>query len=165
LTLQGIKPVALSKVVDPEMKSFIEKCLVPASQRLSAKELLMDPFLQMNASTKKGPFPLPHIVLPKLGASESRCMVSEGPASARKGDISMDLGDTCELPAITVFRKSTDDASCSTSAEIRRQERGDIFFLKGEENDKNSVSLVLRIADQGGQYIIYNLFLLCNNCF
>ncbi|XP_027919700.1 probable serine/threonine-protein kinase WNK6 isoform X5 [Vigna unguiculata] len=147
----GIKPAALSKVKDPEMKSFIEKCLVPASQRLSAKELLMDPFLQMNASTKKGPFPLPHIVLPKLGASESRCMVSEGPSSARNGDISMDLGDTCELPPITIFDKSTDDASCSTSVEIRRQKRGDIFFLKGEENDKNSVSLVLRIADQGGR--------------
>ncbi|KAK8472645.1 hypothetical protein PHAVU_002G270000 [Phaseolus vulgaris] len=147
----GIKPFALSKVTDPEMKSFIEKCLVPASQRLSAKELLMDPFLQMNASTKKGPFPLPHIVLPKLGASESRCMVSEGPSSSRNGDISMDLGDICELPAITIFDKSPDDALCSTSVEIRRQKRGDIFFLKGEENDKNSVSLVLRIADQGGR--------------
>ncbi|BAT73283.1 serine/threonine-protein kinase [Vigna angularis] len=147
----GIKPAALSKVKDPEMKSFIEKCLVPASQRLSAKELLMDPFLQMNASTKKGPSPLPHIVLPKLGASESRCMVSEGPSSARNGDISMDLGDTCELPAITISDKSTNDASRSTSVEIRRQKTGDIFFLKGEENDKNSVSLVLRIADQGGR--------------
>ncbi|CAJ1937879.1 unnamed protein product [Sphenostylis stenocarpa] len=147
----GIKPAALSKVIDPDMKAFIEKCLVPASQRLSAKELLMDPFLQTNASTKMGPFPLPHIVLPKLGASESRCMVSEGPATVRDGDISMDLGDINELPVITIFDKSTDDASCSSSVEIRRQKRGDIFFLKGEENDKNSVSLVLRIADQGGR--------------
>ncbi|TKY60407.1 serine/threonine-protein kinase WNK6 [Spatholobus suberectus] len=147
----GIKPVALSKVIDPEMKSFIEKCLGPASQRLSAKELLLDPFLQMNGSTKNGSFPLPDIVLPKLGAFESRCMVSEGPASARNGDISMDLGDTSELPVITVFNKSTDDASSSTCVEIRRQKRGDIFFLKGEENDENSVSLVLRIADHSGR--------------
>lgn len=31
---------------DPGVKQFIEKCIARASQRLSAKELLMDPFLQ-----------------------------------------------------------------------------------------------------------------------
>lgn len=41
----GIKPAGLAKVKDPEVKQFIEKCLVPASQRLSAAELLKDPFL------------------------------------------------------------------------------------------------------------------------
>ncbi|XP_061345458.1 probable serine/threonine-protein kinase WNK6 [Gastrolobium bilobum] len=146
----GIKPVALSKVIDPEVKSFIEKCLVPASQRLSAKELLSDPFLQVNGLTKNRPFPLPDIVLPKLGAFESRCMMSEGPASARNGAI-MDLGETGELPVITVFDSSAEGASSSPCVEIRRLKRGDMFFLKGEENDENSVSLVLRIADQSGR--------------
>ncbi|KAK7399405.1 hypothetical protein VNO78_10587 [Psophocarpus tetragonolobus] len=147
----GIKPVALSKVMDLEMQSFIKKCLVSASQRLSAKELLMDPFLQTNCSTKSGPFPLPNIILPQLGTFECHCMVSEGPANARNGDISMDLGDTSELPGITVLDKYTDDASSSTYVEIRRQKRGDIFCLKGEENDENSVSLVLRIVDNSGR--------------
>ncbi|KAG2384485.1 serine/threonine-protein kinase [Vigna angularis] len=110
-----------------------------------------------DSSTKKGLSPFRHIVLPKLGASESRCMVLEGPSSARNGDISMDLGDTFELPAIIIFDKSTDDASRSTSVEIRRQKRGDIFFLKGEENNKNFVSLVLRIADQGGHDTIVSI--------
>ncbi|KAK7318473.1 hypothetical protein RJT34_03175 [Clitoria ternatea] len=147
----GIKPAALSRVINPEIKSFIERCLVPASQRLSAKELLMDPFMEVNVSTKNGPFPLPDIVLPKLGSFDSRCMVSEGPASSRNVDISMDLGDTSELPVVTVFDKSLDDASCSPWVEIRRWKKGDIFFLKGEENDEKSVSLVLRIADQSGR--------------
>ncbi|KAJ1412939.1 Serine/threonine-protein kinase, active site [Sesbania bispinosa] len=147
----GIKPVALSKVIDPEMKSLIEKCLVPASKRLSAKELLMDPFLQVNGSTKNCPFPLPDIVLPKVGAFESRCMMSEGPSSVRNGAISTDVDDTDELPAITVFDNSTGDASHSRCVEIRRLKGSDVFFLKGEENDENSVSLVLRIADQSGR--------------
>ncbi|XP_012572240.1 probable serine/threonine-protein kinase WNK7 isoform X2 [Cicer arietinum] len=147
----GIKPVALSKVIDPEIKSFIEKCLVPASQRLSAKDLLMDPFVQVNGSTKSISFPLPDIVFRKLGATENRCMMSEGPASARNGAISMDLGDTNELPVITVLGNSKVDASCSRSVEIRRLKGGDTFFLKGDGNDENSVSLVLRIADQSGQ--------------
>ncbi|XP_058735661.1 serine/threonine-protein kinase WNK8-like [Vicia villosa] len=39
----GVKPAALAKVNDPEVKQFIEKCLVPASMRLPASELLKDP--------------------------------------------------------------------------------------------------------------------------
>nr|KAJ0202714.1 hypothetical protein LSAT_V11C500234110 [Lactuca sativa] len=42
----GIKPASLAKVKDPEVKSFIEKCIAKQSDRLSAKELLMDPFLR-----------------------------------------------------------------------------------------------------------------------
>ena len=43
---QGIKPASLAKVTDPGVKLFIEKCIAKVSQRLSAKELLGDPFLQ-----------------------------------------------------------------------------------------------------------------------
>lgn len=42
---KGIKPASLAKVKDPEVKEFIEKCIAEVSERLSAKELLMDPFL------------------------------------------------------------------------------------------------------------------------
>lgn len=41
----GIKPASLNKVQDPLVKQFIEKCIANASDRLSAKELLTDPFL------------------------------------------------------------------------------------------------------------------------
>ncbi|KAJ4967333.1 hypothetical protein NE237_019182 [Protea cynaroides] len=41
----GVKPAALSMVKDPELKRFIEMCLVPAEERVPAKELLKDPFL------------------------------------------------------------------------------------------------------------------------
>ncbi|XP_070668599.1 probable serine/threonine-protein kinase WNK3 isoform X6 [Malus domestica] len=42
----GVKPASLEKVTDPGVKAFIEKCIVKVSERLPAKELLMDPFLQ-----------------------------------------------------------------------------------------------------------------------
>ncbi|KAJ6882315.1 serine/threonine-protein kinase WNK3 isoform X1 [Populus alba x Populus x berolinensis] len=42
----GIKPASLAKVKDPAVKAFIEKCIAKVSDRLPAKELLMDPFLQ-----------------------------------------------------------------------------------------------------------------------
>ncbi|KAK7302147.1 hypothetical protein RJT34_13028 [Clitoria ternatea] len=42
----GIKPASLAKVTDLEVKAFIEKCISHVSERVSAKDLLMDPFLQ-----------------------------------------------------------------------------------------------------------------------
>eukprot|EP00250_Pteridium_aquilinum_P012100 c20511_g1_i1 orf=455-3232(+) len=44
----GKRPAALDKVKDPEMRKFVEKCLASASERLHAKELLIDPFLQID---------------------------------------------------------------------------------------------------------------------
>ena len=41
----GVKPAPLGKVKDSQVKQFIDKCLAPASMRLSAMELLEDPFL------------------------------------------------------------------------------------------------------------------------
>ncbi|KAJ0982287.1 hypothetical protein J5N97_010542 [Dioscorea zingiberensis] len=46
--ISGTKPEALYKVKDPDVRQFVEKCLASASERLSAKELLMDPFLQID---------------------------------------------------------------------------------------------------------------------
>lgn len=43
--ISGQKPASLTKVQDPEFKQLIEKCLVPASERPSAFDLLNDPFL------------------------------------------------------------------------------------------------------------------------
>ncbi|GAB4855413.1 Serine/threonine-protein kinase wnk1 [Ancistrocladus abbreviatus] len=46
--VSGRKPDALYKVKDPEVQQFIEKCLATVSSRLSARELLNDPFLQVD---------------------------------------------------------------------------------------------------------------------
>ena len=40
----GVRPQALSKVKDPEVSAFIEKCLAQSRARPSAAELLKDPF-------------------------------------------------------------------------------------------------------------------------
>ncbi|XP_052191320.1 probable serine/threonine-protein kinase WNK9 isoform X2 [Diospyros lotus] len=45
---KGKKPDALYKVGDPEVRKFVEKCLVTASLRLPANLLLNDPFLQID---------------------------------------------------------------------------------------------------------------------
>ncbi|XP_027363358.1 serine/threonine-protein kinase WNK1-like isoform X2 [Abrus precatorius] len=54
--VSGKKPEALYKVSNPEVRQFVEKCLATVSLRLSAKELLEDPFLQIDdyGSDSKG---------------------------------------------------------------------------------------------------------------
>ena len=47
---QGLKPEVLTRVNDPSLRSFIELCLLPASQRLSAREMLQHPFLSFKRS-------------------------------------------------------------------------------------------------------------------
>ncbi|EOA30220.1 hypothetical protein CARUB_v10013342mg [Capsella rubella] len=142
----GIKPASLSRVQDPEVKQFIEKCLLPASERLSAKELLLDPFLHVNGLTVNNPLPLPDIVMPKDGAFGDRCLMSEGPPTARRSKpMSIDL-DEDNLPIVTFS-----DNSGSRCIEVRRAKRGNFFVLKGEENDEHSVSLILRIVDENGR--------------
>ncbi|XP_047314444.1 probable serine/threonine-protein kinase WNK3 [Impatiens glandulifera] len=49
----GIKPASLAKVKDPEVRSFIEKCIAKVSDRLPAKELLLDPFLLSDEDLKE----------------------------------------------------------------------------------------------------------------
>lgn len=44
-----MKPASLAEVKDPEVKKFIEKCIAHVSERLSAKDLLQDPFLQLDS--------------------------------------------------------------------------------------------------------------------
>lgn len=46
--VSGKKPEALYKVKDPEVRAFVEKCLATVSRRLTAMELLKDPFLQID---------------------------------------------------------------------------------------------------------------------
>ncbi|CAK7357309.1 unnamed protein product [Dovyalis caffra] len=61
----GIKPASLSKVKDPAVKAFIEKCIAKVSNRLPAKELLMDPFLQSNGENES----VAHSLQPKAHSS------------------------------------------------------------------------------------------------
>lgn len=112
----------------------------------------MDPFLQLNGSVKNRPLPLPDIVMPKMGAFGDRCVMSEGPASARNNALSMDFDDG-EPPIINFLNNSVDGEPHSLYVEVQRSKRGNYFFLKGEHNDENSISLILRIADQNGEHI------------
>ncbi|KAJ0727746.1 putative protein kinase WNK-NRBP family [Helianthus annuus] len=124
--ISGIKPAALSKVKDLQAKELIEKCLVPASQRLPAKELLKDPFL----------------------APES---IKDNPVEVDLSTYPMDIDDNYNMVLSgSSCVKSKTSSTCLPSLELQRvNERNDIR-LKGEMNEDNTVTLTLRIADFSG---------------
>lgn len=141
---QGIKPASLSKVENPQVKQFIEKCLVPASMRLTATELLKDPFLATDNLKERSCdlSQLPNLV-PKL--------VNLPQPEARPMDL-----DTNDLKfSIGSCRKSVNETSNSSALEFGRFTENNEFRLRAEQNTDNTVSLTLRIADTCGKCICH----------
>lgn len=109
---------------DPEVKEFIEKCLVPVSERLPAKELLKDPFLNPDSNMKERvcqPVKIKSTNLPKVN-----------------------------LSPMEIDNKSNNSSSSSPrlhSLELQCLNERNEIRLRGEKNENNSIYLNLRIDD------------------
>ncbi|XP_075495093.1 putative serine/threonine-protein kinase WNK10 isoform X2 [Primulina tabacum] len=134
----GIKPAALGKVKDPEVKRFIEKCLAPAPQRLSAAELLKGSFLSSEDHKDFNCAP------PQLSDVMSKSM-----NSVRSDSLVTDMDTSYKTLSGSTFAGST-VGTCVSTLELQRWNERNEFTLKGENCDDNSVSLNLRIADCSG---------------
>lgn len=130
----GIKPASLNKVSDPQIKEFILKCLVPASERLSAKELLKDSFLQLQNPVEPVRDPL---LLP--------CQYPKSSSLPKSGPLSMDID------YLSTCTGSNNEGTKFPELEYQKVHKDNEFRLKGTKNDDNSVSLTLRIADSSGR--------------
>ncbi|GMI75941.1 hypothetical protein HRI_001263400 [Hibiscus trionum] len=130
--MSGVKPASLSKVAEPQIKEFIEKCLVRASERLSAKELLEDPFLKVESP--KQPVRLPLLLLNPISKPSS-----------------MDIDTNYKQLAISPCAGSNSESPRCPVVELQRMHNNSIFRLKGKRDDDNSVSLTFRIADSYGR--------------
>ncbi|CAN6466069.1 unnamed protein product [Victoria cruziana] len=150
----GIKPAALDKVNDPEVKLLIEKCLAPAAERPSARELLTYQFLRHIDLKERvcNPLPLP-ILVPQtsnLGGSSVHSDTSFV-TQVKSGPLSMDIDyDHKQLSMSTTSRNSM-TTYCLPSLEYERSKKNYSFRLKGDKTDANSISLVLRIAGPDGR--------------
>ncbi|XP_027351035.1 probable serine/threonine-protein kinase WNK7 [Abrus precatorius] len=137
----GIEPTSLKRISDPQIKEFIKKCLVPASKRLSAEDLLKDPFLQIESPKD------PILDLSQL-PNKSPNVVD----SSKSRHPSMDLdADSKHISLGTCTNESSQGSPHCLVLEIQKTHKNNEFKLKGTKNDDNSISLILRIADLGGQ--------------
>lgn len=140
MSLQGIKPASLNKVSDPQIKEFIEKCLVPASERLSAEELLKDPFLHIENPKDPILYPL-----------QSPNKISRARHSSKSSSHSMDIDADDKQFSVSTCSESNQGSSLRPIFQVQRTNKNNEFRMKGTTNDDNSVSLTLRIADAGGE--------------
>ncbi|XP_074311475.1 putative serine/threonine-protein kinase WNK9 [Silene latifolia] len=149
--ISGKKPDALYKVKDPEVRQFVDKCLATVSLRLSAEELLNDPFLQiddydndirvLDSRSEFDGFGLlmrqPYL---EHYTSDSSCMngYSNG-VDLESYDWGYQSTDV-ETSGIELFEHHDDDHS------------GDVdITIKGKKRDDGSIFLRLRIADKEGR--------------
>ncbi|KAJ4839117.1 hypothetical protein Tsubulata_014927 [Turnera subulata] len=139
----GIKPASLCKVSDPQIRQFIEKCLVPASERLSAKELLKDPFLLDENRTESAHDPLQ---LPSPGLKPV-ALPKSGPLSMDIDTFSITTGDGSYRGTPHYGDGSYRGTPHYPALEYRRTHKNNEFRLRGKKEDDNSVALTLRIAD------------------
>ncbi|KAF7828103.1 serine/threonine-protein kinase WNK8-like [Senna tora] len=130
--ISGIKPASLSKVNDPQVKQFIEKCLAEASVRLSASELLKDPFLSVD-NIKEINHTLP---LPDPTTKSVTSQVSE--------PRSMEIDPNSCV-------KVLEETSVSTLELLGRNETNEIKLI-GEKNPADrTIKLDLLIVDANGR--------------
>ncbi|XP_078167592.1 putative serine/threonine-protein kinase WNK4 isoform X2 [Carex rostrata] len=133
----GVKPAALEKVTNLQVRQFIDKCLVPASERKSAKELLKDPFLHCNYSheMKHNKVP-PSYPPPKLQSSAS---VEE---------ILLDIEAECQSDSVCENIEGDDVEVEFPSLELVRTNGDNEFWLRGERQDENTVFFYMHITNR-----------------
>ncbi|KAK3030641.1 hypothetical protein RJ639_035845 [Escallonia herrerae] len=136
--ISGIRPAALGKVKDPQVKQFIEKCLLPQAERLPSAELLRDPFLSSETSKELmcDLMKLPSLIPKSVNLPKPNSLPMEIDSNLNK--FSGSTSTTTETPHLSYLEFQ------------RFNERND-FRLRGEKIDDNSISLTLRIADLCGR--------------
>lgn len=178
----GIKPASLGKVSDPQVKQFIEKCLVPASLRLSAQELLKDAFFATENSKEPvynhmqlfnsahNSFNLPESQshgmdldpkADKLSVSTHKSSVDDSLQSSNfmpnlmnlpKPELQpMDMDPNYKKLSVSTHMKSISGTPHFRALQFERFNKNNLFKLRGEKIDDNSISMTLHIADPCGR--------------
>ncbi|XP_068647310.1 probable serine/threonine-protein kinase WNK9 [Aristolochia californica] len=148
--ISGKKPEGFYRVKDPEIRHFVEKCLATVSLRLPARELLKDPFLQIDESGSDLRMIDYHDEIEDIGSLLMRplydphysagslvtCYSNHEPENGLGYVV---VGS--EPPhAIEIFSREDDEPSTNVDISI-----------KGKRRDDDHIFLRLRIADKEGR--------------
>ncbi|CAN6447322.1 unnamed protein product [Victoria cruziana] len=146
----GVKPASLNKVKDSGVKQFIEKCIADVSQRLSASELLKDPFLQSDGENESTVHPS-HLKETGAGSNYNECAMpsqqGEGPRPETRESTFVATAGHEALFSDDNTHASDEHLSTNMDEQF---EGGRDFTVKGQRKDVNTIFLRLRIADSRG---------------
>ncbi|XP_010446926.1 PREDICTED: serine/threonine-protein kinase WNK8 [Camelina sativa] len=135
----GIKPQSLNKVDDPQVRQFIEKCLLPASLRPTALDLSKDPFLARDGCKDSA-----------LLASSSTASKPVRPPHHEHLPMDVDQNENRSVSSGS-SRKSNEDYSWCQTIELQRFAENKEFRLRGERSDDVTAAMLLRIAGSSGK--------------
>ena len=134
---------------DPEVRQFVEKCLATVSLRLSARELLNDPFLQIDdceTDLRQLDETSPLIRQPYLELHPSCNSYSNGYLNGYGYETQNEWGyhpADIESSGIELFEHQEDEHAVNLDISI-----------KGKRRDDGGIFLRLRIADKEGYKLI-----------
>ncbi|KAL1189510.1 putative serine/threonine-protein kinase WNK10 [Cardamine amara subsp. amara] len=135
----GIKPQSLAKVDDPQVKQFIEKCLLPAPCRPTALDLLKEQLLAVDGAKDSG-----------LTASSNTTFNPTKPPQSEPRPMDVDHKENTSV-SICSSGKSSHEYTWLQTIEIQRVAENTKFRLSGERRDDVTASMALRIADLSGE--------------
>ncbi|GAA0147412.1 non-receptor serine/threonine protein kinase [Lithospermum erythrorhizon] len=149
----GKMPDALNKVHDPEVRAFIEKCLARVSLRLSAKELLDDPFLliddgesdlRLMEHQRELDYLDPFLKQPFTELDHARKSYSDNSYNGYLNNYEDQNGFACHLndfeqSEIEIFEINDDEHPADLD-----------ITIKGKRREDGSIFLRLRISDKEG---------------
>lgn len=127
----------MAKVTNPAVRAFIEKCIAKVSERLPAKELLIDPFLQSDQDRES------------IGRSLRLKILHSGKFLyfQQRSKAFMGLFSHCDM---SNTEGSSDQIDVGKSAKDVSSEPSRDFTVQGQRKDVNTIFLKLRIADSSG---------------
>ncbi|RVW37566.1 putative serine/threonine-protein kinase WNK4 [Vitis vinifera] len=136
------------RVSEPQVKYFIEKRLVPASLRLPAQVLLKDAFF----ATKNSKEPVyNHMQLFNSARNSFNLQESQShgmdPDPKVDGLSPMDMDPNYKKLSVSTHVKSISGTPHFPALQFERFNKNNLFELRGEKIDDNSISTTLHIAD------------------
>ncbi|XP_057834582.1 serine/threonine-protein kinase WNK2 isoform X1 [Cryptomeria japonica] len=144
----GRKPEALYRIEDPEVRQFVEKCLETASKRLPARDLLNDPFLQLDNHDSE------HALL-------RTCTLGENDTKDTRKGVIMDHMEHRNLHVVdpscgdVVLNENEEDAWEHKNAHFpsfpEKNSKNKDFTIKGKKREDDTIFLRVRIADKEGR--------------
>ncbi|KAL8490833.1 hypothetical protein ACS0TY_022732 [Phlomoides rotata] len=148
----GKKPDALYRVEDPEVRRFVDKCLATVSDRLSAWDLLNDPFLQIDDYIYDLRSSSYHRDYDELGPILTQRLLSahHSTSSSIVNGYSNILGYEHEhdLDCHSVDYEANEIDLFTSRDDEHLEDVG--IMIKGRRTEDDGISLRLRIADKEG---------------
>lgn len=145
---------------DPEVRQFIEKCLATVSSRLSARELLNDPFLQtedyycdLRSIDCKGEFDSidPFIRQPSIDS----CTIDCSYLSRNCNNEYQPYSEECDNNSVEVEASGTELVDHHDEEEHSPDTN---ITISGKIREDGNIFLRLRIADKEGQPLHVSAF-------